>query len=99
MVAMRVMQMAVDPVVDVIAMRDRLVPAARPVPMAGSAPMSRGAAIGIVVAERDRVLIHPFRQHHSLRPVATRGAVCDRDGNAPLAPVADGIRTRTRVMA
>ena len=58
MVTMRVMQMAVDQVVDVIAMRDRLVPATGSVPMAGSTPLSGRAAIGILLAELDRVLVH-----------------------------------------
>jgi hypothetical protein len=60
MVAMRVVQMAVDQVVDVVAMRYGLVAAARAVHVAGFVPgaaVGRGADRGVAGADLDHVLI------------------------------------------
>ena len=59
-IAVRVMQMALDPVIHVIAVRYRLVAAARPVHMArlvAGAAMVGGAAVGIVARDLDHMLV------------------------------------------
>jgi hypothetical protein len=59
-VAVRVVQVAVDEVVDVIAMRHRLVPAARPVLMPRLVPLAAMlgcAAVGVLVRHLDHVLV------------------------------------------
>lgn len=61
MVAVRVMQMAVDQIADVVTMRDRFVSATRAVDMAGfmaAATMLRGAAIRIGFRDSDHMLIY-----------------------------------------
>jgi len=66
MVAMRMVQMTIDEVIDVIAMRDGFVPASRPmhVPrcMAGTL-MLRRAHIRVLRRNLDGVLIHVARVH------------------------------------
>jgi hypothetical protein len=59
-VAVRVMEMAADAVVQVVAVGNRLVAAAGAVDMAGimtAAAMIRGAAIGVVAGDVDHVLV------------------------------------------
>lgn len=62
MVVVRVMQTAVDQIVDVIAVRDRLVAAARPVRMT-AANIVRRAAHGVRSVDRYRVLIDVIPVH------------------------------------
>ncbi|HET6320840.1 MAG TPA: hypothetical protein VFF87_02205 [Hyphomicrobium sp.] len=61
MVAVRMVQVAVDEIVDVVAMRHRFVSAARtmhvPWLMAGAAVLGR-AAIGVAIGHFDHVLMH-----------------------------------------
>ena len=60
MIAMRVMQVAADAIIDVIAMRHRLVTAAGRVDMAGfmtGAAVIRGAAIGVFAGNLNHVLV------------------------------------------
>lgn len=57
-VAVRMMQPAIDEVIDVVAMRDRFVPAAGAVDVTGLVPAAgRGVAIGIRSADLDDVFI------------------------------------------
>jgi hypothetical protein len=64
MVAMRVMQMALDPVIDMIAVRHRLMAAAgamnMPCRVTGAA-MVQGAAVGVVAGHLDHVLVDMVR--------------------------------------
>ncbi len=60
MIAVRMMEVAADAVVQVVAVGDCLVTAARAVDMAGlmtTAAMIRGAAIGVVGGDVDHVLV------------------------------------------
>lgn len=66
MIAMRVMQVAVHEVVDVVAVRHRFVPAARPMHMTGamaSAVMLRRAAVRVGCADGDYVLVDMVAMH------------------------------------
>ena len=59
-VAVRVVKMALDPVIHMVTVRHRLMPAARPVHMAGcmtAAAMVGGAAIGVGARHLDHVLV------------------------------------------
>jgi hypothetical protein len=66
MIAMRVMQMAIYDIIDMIPMWDRFVPASRSVHMAPRVPctgMLRRAGIRIGRRNLDRVLVHVFGMH------------------------------------
>lgn len=65
-VAVRMMQMTVDQVIDVVAVRHRFVPAARPMHMTGamaSAVMLRRAAVRVGCADDDYVLVDMVAMH------------------------------------
>jgi len=60
MIAMGMMQMTLDEIVDVISMRNGLMPTARTVHMGrvmASTAMVRGATIGILVADLDHMFV------------------------------------------
>lgn len=66
MITVRMVQVAIHEVIDVVAVRHRLMPATGTVNMAGgvaAATVLRGAAIGILRADRNHMLIDMVTMH------------------------------------